>query len=47
VCLVIQGSIVLLNDQTLVEMANPLEGTYLNKANKLYGSNFVNWKFNM
>jgi hypothetical protein len=29
------------------EMANPLAETYLNEANKLDGSNFVNWKFKM
>ena len=28
-------------------MANPLVETYLNEANKLDGSNFVNWKFKM
>jgi hypothetical protein len=28
-------------------MANPLAETYLNKANKLDGSNFINWKFKM
>ena len=26
---------------------NPLEETYLNEANKLDGSNFINWKFKM
>jgi hypothetical protein len=28
-------------------MANPLAETYLNEANKLDGSNFINWKFKM
>ena len=28
-------------------MANPLGETYLNEANKLDGSNFINWKFKM
>jgi hypothetical protein len=28
-------------------MVNPLADTYLNKANKLDGLNFINWKFNM
>ena len=28
-------------------MVNPLLETYLNEANKLDGSNFVNWKFKM
>jgi hypothetical protein len=28
-------------------MENPLVDTYLNKANKLDGSNFINWKFKM
>jgi hypothetical protein len=28
-------------------MVNPLVETYLNEANKLDGSNFINWKFNM
>jgi len=29
------------------EMANLLAETYLNEANKLDGSNFINWKFKM
>jgi hypothetical protein len=29
------------------DMANPLAKTYLNEANKLDGSNFINWKFKM
>jgi len=28
-------------------MANPLTETYLNEANKIDGSNFINWKFKM
>jgi hypothetical protein len=28
-------------------MANPLVETYLNEANKIDGSNFINWKFKM
>jgi hypothetical protein len=28
-------------------MVNPLAENYLNEANKLDGSNFVNWKFKM
>ena len=28
-------------------MENPLPETYLNEANKLDGSNFINWKFKM
>jgi hypothetical protein len=28
-------------------MVNLLAETYLNKANKLDGSNFINWKFKM
>jgi hypothetical protein len=28
-------------------MVNPLAETYLNEANKLDGSNFINWKFKM
>ena len=28
-------------------MSNPLAETYLNEANKLDGSNFINWKFKM
>jgi hypothetical protein len=28
-------------------MVNPLVETYLNEANKLDGSNFINWKFKM
>jgi hypothetical protein len=36
-----------LDEQTLAEMVNPLAETYLNKANKLDGSNFINWKFKM
>jgi hypothetical protein len=28
-------------------MTNPLAETYLNEANKLDGSNFINWKFKM
>ena len=28
-------------------MVNPLVETYLNEANKLYGLNFINWKFKM
>jgi hypothetical protein len=28
-------------------MENPLAETYLNEANKLDGSNFINWKFKM
>jgi hypothetical protein len=47
VCLVIQGSIVWLDQQTLIEIVNPLVETYLNKANKFDGSNFINWKFKM
>jgi hypothetical protein len=47
VCLVIQGSIVWLDEKTLVEMENPLAETYLNEANKLNGLNFINWKFKM
>ena len=43
----IQGSIVWLDEQTLVEMVNPLAETYLNEANKLNGLNFINWKFKM
>jgi hypothetical protein len=42
-----QGSIVWLDEQTLEEMENPLAETYLNEANKLNGSNFINWKFKM
>jgi hypothetical protein len=45
--LVIQGSIVWLDKKTLAEMVNPLAETYLNEANKLDGSNFINWKFKM
>jgi hypothetical protein len=29
------------------EMANLLAENYLNEANKLDGSNFINWKFKM
>jgi hypothetical protein len=47
VCLVIQGSIVWLDEKTLAEMENLLAETYLNEANKLDGSNFINWKFKM
>jgi hypothetical protein len=47
VCLVIQGSIVWLDEQTLAEIKNPLAETYLNEANKLDGSNFINLKFKM
>jgi hypothetical protein len=36
-----------LNEQTLAEMVNLLVETYLNKTNKLDGSNFINWKFKM
>ena len=28
-------------------MKNPLVETYLNEANKLDGSSFINWKFKM
>jgi len=28
-------------------MANPLAESYLNEANKLDDSNFINWKFKM
>ena len=32
---------------TFSEISNPLVETYLNEANKLNGSNFINWKFKM
>jgi hypothetical protein len=31
----------------IAAMVNPLVEIYLNEANKLDGSNFINWKFNM
>ena len=31
----------------IAEMSNPLVETYLNEANKLDGSSFINWKFKM
>jgi hypothetical protein len=36
-----------LDEQTFAELENPLAETYLNEANKLYGSNFINLKFKM
>jgi hypothetical protein len=47
VCFVIQGSIILLDEKTLADMENTLAETYLNEANKLDGSNFINYKFKM
>jgi hypothetical protein len=47
----LDGKLHILGDFTcrdyLAAMANPLAETYLNEANKLDGSNFINWKFKM